>query len=119
MTDTRLDAYAAVLPPPSPALRAHMAADRLRRAAQAALEEMQRRPDYWAGGWKSSMENGLGGPSGDLAGLLSPEVAQEIADLLDTAGQKAVQRAAEGGRPDLPEHFTAIVDRVLADDGGR
>lgn len=111
MTNTDIRALV-VLPPPSPALRAHMAAAKLRDAAQKAQAELASN-DYWGGNWKNGMEDGMGGAGGTLAGLLSPGLALDLADLLDTAGHKAAQRVTVGGDPDLPEHFTAIVDKLL------
>lgn len=43
------------------------------------------------------MENFLGGPVGVFCGLLSPELALEIADDLDATAAGAVRHASAGG----------------------
>lgn len=82
-------AFPVQLPPPSPALEMHQAAARLRPAAEAMLTEMQARPDEWRGAWASEMDGALGGPSGVLTGLFSPEAAAELADWLDATAAEA------------------------------
>lgn len=85
------------LPPPSPALTLHMAADRLRRAARLAREreaEKGRAPADW---FADMVDGYLGGPVGMLCGLLSPELADDLADHLDAVAVQAVKHAATGG----------------------
>lgn len=85
------------LPPPSPALTLHMAADRLRRAAQLARDR-EAANGRTPAGWFSDMVDGyLGGPVGVLCGLLSPELALDLADHLDATAVEAVKHAATGG----------------------
>jgi hypothetical protein len=95
------------LPPPSPALALHQAADKIRRSAQAALAEMASN-DYWRNGWAAGVTNAIGGSEGDLAALLSPEAAIELADVLDTVGSAAARRINEA----IPAPLAAFADRV-------
>jgi hypothetical protein len=86
-----------LLPPPGPALLLHMAADRLRRAAQLALDaeaENGRAPADWFG---DMVDGYLGGPAGLFCGLLSPAAGLELADWLDATAAEAVRHAGAGG----------------------
>lgn len=86
-----------LLPPPSPALTLHMAADRLRRAAQAALDQ-QAKDGRTSADWYADMVDGyLGGAVGMFCGLFSPAAGLELADWLDATAAAAVRRAAAGG----------------------
>lgn len=88
----RLDAVS----PPSPALTLNMAAERLRRAAEAARAheaEDGRTPDQWA----HDIDNSLGGPVGVFCGLLSPELAEDLADWFDALAMAAVRQERAGG----------------------
>lgn len=105
-------ATAVELPPPSPALVLHQAADTLRRSAQAALAAMAAN-SYWGSGWTAGVTNAIGGPEGELAGLLSPEAAIELADVLDTVGSAAARRISEA----IPEPLVMFADRVTRDGG--
>lgn len=71
-----------LLPPPSPALRVHQAAARLRTAAGRARAEMARNT-YWDNGWAAGITDALGGAGGDLAALFTPDLATGFADWLD------------------------------------
>lgn len=95
------------LPPPSPALVLHQAADKIRSSAQAALAAMAAN-DYWTGGWTRGITNAVGGPEGELAALLSPEAAIELADVLDTVGSAAARRISEA----IPEPLAVFAERV-------
>lgn len=95
------------LPPPSPALVLHQAAAVLRRSAQDALAAMSRN-EYWNGGWARGLTNAVSGPEGDLAALLSPEAAIELADALDTVGSEAARRIREV----IPAPLAAFADRI-------
>lgn len=95
------------LPPPSPALALHQAADSLRRSAHAALAEMASN-DYWRNGWAAGVTNAIGGSEGELAALLSPEAAIELADVLDTVGSAAARRISKA----IPVPLAAFADRV-------
>lgn len=88
---------AVTLPPPSPALTLHMAADRLRRAARLARDreaEKGRTPADW---FSDMVDGYLGGPVGLLCGLLSPELALDLAEHLDATAVEAVKHAAGFG----------------------
>lgn len=88
---------AVTLPPPSPALTLHMAADRLRRAARLARDreaEKGRTPADW---YADMVDGYLGGPVGLLCGLVSPELALDLADHLDATAVEAVKHAAADG----------------------
>jgi hypothetical protein len=92
------------LPPPGSALTLHMAADRLRRAAQLARDreaEKGRTPADW---YSDMVDGYLGGPVGMLCGLLSPELALDLADHLDATAVQAVRYAAGFGN--LHEEIT-------------
>jgi hypothetical protein len=94
------------------------AADELRAAAQTLLDladetdaDIETNP-YWhsqiaprAQWFAHGVENGLGGPSGKLAGLLSPETAHALAAWLRTAADYVAD--------DSPTHPTHVV-RALA-----
>lgn len=97
------------LPPPSPALVLHQAAAALRRNASAAMAAIERN-DYWQMGWKTGITNAVGGPEGELAALLSPEAAIELADALDTVGSEAARRIREA----IPVPLTALAERLSA-----
>jgi hypothetical protein len=74
----------------------HMAADRLRRAAEAARAhqaEDGRTPDQWA----YDLDGYLGGPVGVFCGLLSPELAEDLADWFDALAMAAVRQERAGG----------------------
>jgi hypothetical protein len=86
-----------LLPPPGPALTLHMAADRLRRAAQAAIArqvEDGRAPDDW---FADMVDGYLGGPIGLFCGLVSPEMALDLADWFDEIAAAAVRQERAGG----------------------
>jgi hypothetical protein len=73
-----------------------MAADRLRRAAEAARAheaEGGRTPDQWT----RDLDNYLGGPVGVFCGLLSPESAVDLADWFDALAMAAVRQERAGG----------------------
>lgn len=85
-----------LLPPPSPALTLHMAAARLRAAAEAAIAR-QAEDGRTAGAWAHDLDGYLGGPIGEFCGLMSPELALEMADDLDRTAVGAVRHANAGG----------------------
>lgn len=91
------------LPSPGPALTLHMAADKLRTRAAKARAEMAGN-DYWNGGWAAGVENAIGGAEGELAGMLTPDLADVIADLLDATATEAVKHARGFGN--LQEEIT-------------
>lgn len=92
------------LPPPSPALVLHQAADRLRRAAQAAMDQ-EASEGRTPADWYADMVDGyLGGPAGMFCGLLSPAAGLELADWLDATAAEAVRYAAGFGN--LQEEIT-------------
>jgi hypothetical protein len=104
------------LPPPSPALTLNMAADKLRRAAQAALDR-QAEDGRSSADWARGMDNYLGGPIGAFCGLLSPELALDLADFLDATAAQAVRYAAGFGN--IQEEITdgypiRTAQRILA-----
>lgn len=85
------------LPPPSPALTLHQAADRLRRAAQAALDA-EAAEGRTPADWYSDLVDGyLGGAVGMFCGLFSPAAGAELADWLDATATAAVRHAGAGG----------------------
>lgn len=100
----------AELPAPSPALMLHQAAAILRSSAIAAIAAIDRN-DYWQVGWKTGITNAVGGPEGELAALLSPEAAIELADALDTVGAEAARRIREA----IPAPLTALAERLSTD----
>lgn len=72
----------------SPAEELHTAAQTLLDLADETAEEIETNP-YWHSEiaerprwFANGVENGLGGPAGRLAGLLSPEAARALAALL-------------------------------------
>jgi len=72
------------IPPRAELLRA---AGRLRYAAEAAKEDLKTN-GYWSGSpaetaWRDGVRGGLGGPAGDLAGLMGPDVALAVAAVLE------------------------------------
>lgn len=85
-----------LLPPPGPALTLHMAAARLRSAAEAAMAR-QAEDGRTDADWGYDLNGYLGGPIGEFCGLLSPELALEIADDLDRTAVEAVRHANAGG----------------------
>ena len=89
------------LPPPSPALLLHQAADKLRTAATAAGRG-GRTPT--SAEWYALMDNALGGPVGVFCGLLSPALALDLADWLDATAAEAVKHAA--GLGNVQEEIT-------------
>lgn len=97
------------LPPPSPALVLHQAAAQLRTSALAALTAIQRN-DYWHMGWKTGITNAVGGPEGELAALLSPEAALELADVPDTVGSEAARRIREA----IPQPLSCFAERLTS-----
>jgi len=106
----------AVLPPPGPALTLHQAAAKLRAAAEATTADMIGNP-FWKNGWQAEVDGALGGPSGVLCGLLSPELALDVADWLDATAVAAVKHAA-AGRGNIQEeitdgHPTTMAQRIL------
>jgi hypothetical protein len=114
MADTTTGAV--TLPPPGPALRLHMAADRLRRAGLAAQDEVKSN-DYWGGSWVAGMTNGMGGAAGKLGALLPPELALELADWLDGIAAEAVRYASGFGnlQEEITDgHPTVIANHILA-----
>jgi len=89
-----------LLPPPGPALLLNMAADRLRRAAQLALDreaEKGRTPADW---YADMVDGYLGGPVGMFCGLISPAAGLDLADWLDEIAAAAVRHARNGGTED-------------------
>jgi hypothetical protein len=100
------------LPPPSPALVLHEAAARLRGAA-AGAGSGGRTPT--PAKWYALMDNALGGPVGVFCGLLSPGVAEDLADLLDAVAVEAVRQARAGGTQETVTdgYPTTIARRIL------
>lgn len=96
MNATRTNPLAVQLPPPSPALTLHEAAAVLRALAAKVRTQMVSN-DYWGMGWARGVENAIGGPEGVLAGLFTPDLADELADHLDATATAAVRHAAEAG----------------------
>lgn len=92
-----------LLPPPGPALLLHQAAAKLRGWAAAARAEMARN-DYWDMGWAAGVENAISNPTGRLAAMFSPDVADETADWLDATAAEAVKHAC--GLGNLEEEIT-------------
>lgn len=84
------------LPPPSPALTLHMAAAKLRPAAEAAIARMAE-DDRTGADWAHDMDNYLGGPIGLFCGLLSPAAGLEMADWFDAIAVEAVRQERMGG----------------------
>lgn len=84
------------LPPPSPALTLHMAAAKLRAAATAARAEVASN-DYWDMGWTRGVENAIGGATGALVGIFTPDMVEDLADHLDATAVEAVKHAAGFG----------------------
>jgi hypothetical protein len=83
------------LPPPSEALRLHQAAATIRRTAEAAQHDLDTE-SFWtyypkATAWRDGFANGMGGKTGNLAGLFTPELALHIADWLDTTAAHAAR----------------------------
>lgn len=83
--------------PELPAITMRVAAARIRRAAADARDDMATN-DYWACDhpdvteaetWTSGVECGLGGEAGTLAGMLTPDAVEAIADWLDATAAKA------------------------------
>lgn len=108
---------AVALPPPGPALTLHEAAAKLRTAAQAALEDL-RTDSFWscyepATAWRDGFVNGMGGEPGDLAELLSPGVALELAEWLDATARRAVQHAAGNHEAELCDGYPIVVARRI------
>ena len=97
------------LPPPSPALVLHQAAATLRDSARAALAAMARN-EYWDGGWTRGVTNAMGGPEGELAALLSPAAAIDLADALDTVGSDAARHIRDA----IPEPISAFAARLTS-----
>lgn len=91
------------LPPPGPALTLNMAADKLRRASQDAIDRLAE-DDRTSAHWASDMDNSLGGPIGIFCGLFSPAQGLEAADWLDATAAEAVRYAAGFGN--LQEEIT-------------
>lgn len=83
------------LPPAGPALTLHEAAAKLRRLAEAALAELASN-SYWGAGWHAGITDALGGPGGDLAAVMGPRFALDLADALDDVAVEAVKHAAGG-----------------------
>lgn len=75
------------LPPPSPALTVHEAAVRVRQIADRTFTAMATN-SYWSVGWERGVTNAIGGDEGDLAALLTPELAVQLADWLDECASK-------------------------------
>lgn len=105
------------LRPPGPALTLNMAADRLRRAAQLALDaeaEDGRAPERWCDG----MDNMLGGPVGEFCGLISPGAGLDLADWLDEIAAEAVRQARMGGTEEAvtDEYPIRMAQRVLGEE---
>lgn len=83
-----------LLPPPGPALLLHMAAAKLRRAAEATRAAGEARtPAQWA----AYLDNVLGGPLGEFCGLMTPQLALDLCDWLDAVAAQAVRQARAGG----------------------
>jgi hypothetical protein len=66
----------------------------LRKRVTAFREEEDRHP-YWDGGFHRGIDNAVGGPGGELAGLFSPEVADMLADLLEEIERQQNQRPCD------------------------
>ncbi|MFE0647456.1 hypothetical protein ACFVZH_02545 [Streptomyces sp. NPDC059534] len=82
----------------TPACELHVAAEKLREHATAAETDVDTNPDWYANG----VRNGLGGPSGELAAVMGPGVAQAVAQwLAETANEVT---AAEGTEYELLAH---------------
>ncbi|MGW0034701.1 hypothetical protein ACWDXD_33410 [Streptomyces sp. NPDC003314] len=99
---------------PSPADQLRTAAEKLRAAADAAEADIDtnpywrsaltERPDWYANG----VRNGLGGPSGELAALMGPDVGHALADWLDIAAAYA-DRWAPASQTNSPFREQALV----------
>lgn len=83
--------------PEFPAVTMRQAAARIRRAVADARDDLTTN-DYWACDdpgvteaevWTSGVENGLGGDAGTLAGMLTPDAAEAVADWLDATAARA------------------------------
>jgi hypothetical protein len=85
-----------LLPPPGPALTLHMAAAKLRAAAEAAAAR-QAEDGRTDADWARDLDNALGGPIGVFCGLLTPELALDLCDWLDATATQAVRHAGTGG----------------------
>lgn len=81
--------------PELPAATMRVAAARIRRAVADARDDIVSN-SYWASGhgteaerWTSGVECGLGGEAGTLAGMLTPDAAEAVADWLDATAAKS------------------------------
>ncbi|MFI0900520.1 hypothetical protein [Streptomyces sp. NPDC020983] len=94
----------------------HMAADRLRRAAEAARDrqaEGGRTDAHWA----YDLDGYLGGPVGVFCGLLSPELAVDLADWFNEIAMVAVRQECAGGTQDavVDGHPLRVAQRILGE----
>lgn len=115
MTNQEIAGPSVTLPAPGPALTLHQAAAKLRTAAEAMLDHMIDNPS-WESGWWDNVNEYLGGPPGELCGLLSPQLALVIADHLDTTAVEAVRHAAGFGnlQEEITDGYpTAMATRIL------
>lgn len=83
--------------PELPAVTMRLAAARIRRAVADAREDLAEN-DYWACDhpevteaeiWTSGVECGLGGEAGALAGMLTPDAVEAVADWLDATAARS------------------------------
>lgn len=83
--------------PEFPAITMRLAAARIRRAVADARADLSTN-DYWACDhpdvseaeiWTSGVECGLGGDAGTLAGMLTPDAIEVVADWLDATAARA------------------------------
>lgn len=80
-----------------PAVTMRLAAARIRQAVAEARDDLATN-DYWACDhpdateaeiWTYGVECGLGGEAGTLAGMLTPDAAEAVADWLDATAAKS------------------------------
>lgn len=95
--------------PEFPAITMRVAAKRIRRAVADARADLATN-DYWSSGcaneaerWAGGVENGLGGPAGTLAGMLTPDAVEAVADWLDATAARAEELRDILGRWSTPD----------------
>jgi hypothetical protein len=92
------------------------AADKLQPLATAAQHDLET-GDYWSGydkktAWFDGMTNGMGGESGDLAGVLSPTVALELCRLLRAEARRLTTTTHPGWQETVSPHAIAIARAI-------
>src|SRR3546814_6883812 len=75
--------------------------------------ELTARPDWYANG----VRNGLGGPSGELAALFTPELALDLADWLDHHARLLVAAGHPDADSPLARRALAVARRFLGEPG--